>query len=147
MNVLSFFLSFFPPAYSDFIPGVWNITIPPSTVNDTACVPFPILEDKLAFEGQEFFLLRLHTPVLTEVQLGVNRTSAVYIIDNDGECVWMVGWLPLCCVWCVCGQGYRSKTALSSRYPLCVCVHVCVCVCVCACVCACVCVRVCMYVY
>ena len=87
MFLLASFLPFLPPAYSDFIPGVWNITIPPSTVNDTACVPFPILEDKVAFEGQEFFLLRLHSPVLAEVQLGVNRTSTVYIVDNDGECV------------------------------------------------------------
>ena len=77
----------FVPGYLDFTPDVQNATIPPSMANDTTCVTFSVLEDKLSFEGTESFSVQLVVPDQSRVPgvvFGVNTTT-VYILDNDSK--------------------------------------------------------------
>ncbi len=63
------------------------MTVPPSTPEDITCVPLPVLEDKLAFEGEEFYTVTLLSLVegAGMVTLGNNTTATVYIQDNDSK--------------------------------------------------------------
>ncbi len=74
-------------AHLDFTPDQRTVTIPPSNITDTTCVSFSILEDKLAFEGQETFSVQLLPPIqgVGEIQLGANTTATMYILDNDSK--------------------------------------------------------------
>ncbi len=74
-------------AHLDFTPDQRTVTIPPSNITDTTCVSFSILEDKLAFEGQETFSVQLLPPIqgIGEIQLGAITTATVYILDNDSK--------------------------------------------------------------
>lgn len=49
----------------------------------TSCGSFPVIDDKIAFEGDETFVVRILDP-LAAVQLGSNTTANVTIVDNDG---------------------------------------------------------------
>lgn len=64
-----------------------NIIIPPSNITDTTCFLVPILEDRLAFEGEEMFMVQILPPVegIGVIEFGPNTTIAVYILDNDSE--------------------------------------------------------------
>ena len=48
----------------------------------SSCQQFTILEDKIAFEGNESFIVTLQPSSLAEV--GMNSTANVTILDNDG---------------------------------------------------------------
>lgn len=50
-----------------------------------SCGVFTILEDKIAFEGEEGFVVRLLPPLEAEFEIGQNGTADVIILDNDGK--------------------------------------------------------------
>ncbi len=47
-----------------------------------SCANFSILEDKIAFEGNETFSVVIQP--LTRAEIGENSTANVTILDNDG---------------------------------------------------------------
>ena len=49
------------------------------------CTMFEILEDKIAFEGEETVLVTIVLPLINATRLGDNSTALVVISDNDGE--------------------------------------------------------------
>ena len=72
----------------DFVSSIQEIVF--EAVNETefsfpsvSCGYFGILEDKVAFEGDEWFLLELISSSM-EVE-GINSTVNVTIHDNDGK--------------------------------------------------------------
>ncbi len=64
------------------------MTIPPSTRDEETCVSIPVLEDKLAFEGDETFSVLLVSLVeegVDMIGLGNITMTTVYIQDNDSK--------------------------------------------------------------
>lgn len=51
----------------------------------TSCAFFAILDDKIAFEGEEGFVVGIQAPSGAEYQIGTNSTANVTILDNDGK--------------------------------------------------------------
>lgn len=49
------------------------------------CTSFEILEDKIAFEGEERVRVAIVLPPINATRLGDNSTALVVISDNDGE--------------------------------------------------------------
>lgn len=84
-------LLFLPPLdLLDFISAVQPVTFDRiSEANFTipyiSCATFAILEDKIAFEGNETFAVRIQTSSL--VELGMNSMANVTILDNDSKLV------------------------------------------------------------
>lgn len=50
----------------------------------TSCGFLPLLEDKIAFEGEENFTVSILPPSIG-TELGENSTATVIILDNDGK--------------------------------------------------------------
>ena len=52
-----------------------------------SCTSFSIQEDRIAFEGEESFLLQILPPQAAgqDYEIGQNSTANVTILDNDGE--------------------------------------------------------------
>lgn len=74
-------------AFEDFTPAARFLTLPPSAGGNSSvmCTMFEILEDKIAFEGEETVLVTIVLPLINATRLGDNSTALVVISDNDGE--------------------------------------------------------------
>ena len=56
------------------------------TRNNTACTTIEVVDDRLALEGAEQFIVELTLPPgQSALQLGTNRQIIITIIDNDGK--------------------------------------------------------------
>ena len=74
----------------DFVSSVENVTFLPVSEADftspyESCGSFLILNDKLAFEGEEGFVVNLLSPPEDEYRIGQNGTANVTILDDDGK--------------------------------------------------------------
>lgn len=74
-------------AFEDFTPAARFLTLPPSAGGNSSvmCTSFEILEDKIAFEGEERVRVAIVLPPINATRLGDNSTALVVISDNDGE--------------------------------------------------------------
>ena len=70
-------------ASQDFIATSKQSTFPVGNQHQS-CVDIQIVDDTLALEGDERFLLQLSIPPPLDVITGQPNTSQVVIIDNDG---------------------------------------------------------------
>ena len=70
-------------ASQDFIAISELSTFPPGDQHQS-CIDIKILDDTLALEGDEHFLLQFSLPLTHNVIIGQPNTSYVIIIDNDG---------------------------------------------------------------
>lgn len=71
----------------DFVSSVEEVTFFPvnETVSQVSCGSFVIVDDKIAFEGEEGFVVNLLSPPVAEYRIGQNATANVTILDNDGK--------------------------------------------------------------
>ena len=67
----------------DFTSISLNITLP--ELEHMKCVEIPIINDSIAFEGDEQFMVTF-TVFTPGVEIGVPNISYVTIIDNDSMC-------------------------------------------------------------
>ena len=83
--------SLFPSDALDFVSAVTEVVFQPVseavfTSPYTSCGTFEILEDKIAFEGEEGFTVRLLPPREgAGYVVGENSTADVVILDNDSK--------------------------------------------------------------
>ena len=70
-------------ASQDFIAISELSTFPPGDQHQS-CIDIQILDDTLALEGDEHFLLQFSLPLTHNVIIGQPNSSYVIIIDNDG---------------------------------------------------------------
>ena len=71
---------------ADFNGGEYRIEI--SSGTSEHCTDISVIDDSLAFEGDELFLVKFDISQLPEgVEPGPSNTSIVRIIDDDGKSV------------------------------------------------------------
>ena len=69
---------------ADFIGGEYRVQIPARTREQ--CTDIPVIDDSLAFEGDEVFVVKFDISQLPDgVEPGPSNTTTVRVIDDDGK--------------------------------------------------------------
>ena len=72
-----------PTADLDYSPGILNLVTFQPPGNSVVCTRFEIIDDPLALEGEEKFVIDV-SPRLGQVRIGRKNRTVITIEDNDG---------------------------------------------------------------